>query len=326
MSWLRGRSANSFQRALEQTSHSHDPAQRELLDLATELSSIELGEAPDPTFRAETRQRLLAMAEQHHAAVAPTAPARRSAFPPVQARLRRLSVAVAVVAALVAVAGLLNVASRDALPGDNLYAVKRGSEQVQLVLTFDPQERGYAMLHLAETRLDEVSVLVQDPQAAGFAAPGLLLARPAGTNPAVAAADVSDYAADVSVDAADVSYEVVETLADMDRRTREGIALLTGTAVDNADQATLDVLPLWAAGQTDLLGGLTDQMTDRERARAEESLALLDEVGERARSLGETLPCECLDAGPTDELGPVPCVSCTPPSGGTEPDPSAPTS
>jgi len=320
VNWLRGREANSLQRALEQGSPSHDPEQRELLDLAAELSSIELGEAPDPTFRAETRQRLLAMAEQHHAAAAPTSTTRRPAFLPVQARLRRLSVAVAVVAALVAVVGLLNVASRDALPGDNLYAVKRGSEQVQLALTFDPQERGYAMLHHAETRLDEVTVLVRDPQAAAFASPGLPLAFAASATPTtLLAAGGSDDLAD------GVSDEVVETLADMDRQTQAGIALLTGTAVDAADQATLDVLPVWAAGQQDLLGGLVEQMTAQEQDRAQDSLALLDRVGDRARSLGESLPCQCLDAEPTDELGPVPCVSCAEPSG-TQPTGTQPTS
>ena len=320
MNWLRGREANSLQRALEQGSPSHAPEQRELLDLAAELSSIELGEAPDPTFRAETRQRLLAMAEQHHAAAAPTSTTRRPAFLPVQARLRRLSVAVAVVAALVAVVGLLNVASRDALPGDNLYAVKRGSEQVQLALTFDPQERGYAMLHHAETRLDEVTVLVRDPQAAAFASPGLPLAFAASATPTtLLAAGGSDDLAD------GVSDEVVETLADMDRQTQAGIALLTGTAVDAADQATLDVLPVWAAGQQDLLGGLVEQMTAQEQDRAQDSLALLDRVGDRARSLGESLPCQCLDAEPTDELGPVPCVSCAEPSG-TQPTGTQPTS
>lgn len=288
-----------------------DPPVEQLVHLADRLSRIDLDDRPRPDFRAETRQRLLALAEQRAAAPAER-PARHRRF----ARHRRLAqpqpwgrrvaVAVAVVAVVLASAGAITLASRGALPGDTLYAVKRGAEQVQLGLTWDRDERGFALLQFAETRLDEVTVLVQEPVALAAGSPGV---------PQAAGAD---------------SHESVEeTLADMDRQTAAGIALLTASAVDRSDEATLEILPTWAQGQQSLLGALVPAMTPSEQDRAEASLALLERVDQRATLLDLTLPCDCLDSSPSDELGPVPCESCPAgpddqPEGAPTPSPTTP--
>lgn len=332
---LTGRAATRLDAALTGTPAGRppDPASRDLLKVAEALSQLPPAPGPDPAFRAETRARLLALAERRSAepVAGPSTASRRTrpATPrvgsgrhqlPVGASWnRRLAGAIAVLAVLVAAVGLLTIASRDALPGDGLYAVKRGAERAQVALTFDQADRGFVLLHQAERRLAEVTALLQEPATAlgpGRSmpgSPGVPLA--ADTAPAYASGTAS---------------EVIDTLAAMDEQTAAGVALLTDSAVAAADEATLGILPVWAEGQQGLLGALVGDMSAAEQARAEDSLALLQRVGERARSLGGSLPCRCLDEqGPADDLGPVPCTECagpgTPPSQTTGKPPSTTT-
>ncbi len=290
MRWHGGKESSRLARALDAgtSSRADDAAVEELIGLTDRLSRVDARDRLDPQFRAETRQRLIALAEQRAAGLAPAHPTPRRAgahrYQP-QDWGRRFAVAVAVVAVVLATAGLLTLAATDALPGDTLYAVKRGAEQVQLGLTWDRDERGFALLHLAETRLDEVTELVSEPGALGFGPPGIPLAA-----------------------GAEERETVVETLAEMDRQTTAGISLLTASAVDSADQATLDILPTWASGQRDLLDALVAQMSVPEQDRAHVSMTLLDRVDDRAQMLALALQCDCLDE--QDELGPVPCESC----------------
>ena len=58
------------------------------------------------------------------------------------------------------VGGAVSIAA-DALPGDALYAVKRVTEQVRLVLTLDPAARDRYQHQLAETRREEVREIVR---------------------------------------------------------------------------------------------------------------------------------------------------------------------
>lgn len=326
MRWFAGRSAARLAAALDgqQAERPPDPEDRGLLAVADALSGLRLDAAPDPAFIAATRTRLVALAAERVAGEEPATKRPVSATPApgrspvsshrhrlvVTAWSQRLAAAAAVLAVLVATLGLLVIASRDALPGDALYAVKRGSERAQVGLTFDPGERGFVLLHQAEQRLAEVSELLQEP-ASGLAAAG---------SPGVPLAAATDV-------------EIVDTLAAMDEQTAAGIALLTGSAVASEDEATLGIIPVWAEGQQSLLNEIVPEMSTTEQARAEDSMALLDRVGERARSLGESLPCQCLEPdGPSDDLGPVPCLACAegppsdPPSLTPETTSSTPTS
>lgn len=306
MRWFTDRPASRLADALagHPTARPSEPDTRELMALADQLSTLRLAAAPDPAFRATTRAQLIALAERSEATATEPAGTRghrrvRTPTRPVAAAWsRRLAGAMAALAVLVATLGVLTIVSRDALPGDSLYAVKRGSEQAQVALTFDESARGFVLLHQAERRLDEVTALLD--------APGTALAGGRPGQP-LAAGGTDD--------------DVIRTLTEMDEQTQAGIALLTGAAVAAEDEATLAVIPVWAEGQQGLLDALVPEMSAEERSRAESSLALLDRVGDRARSLGQSLPCECLDAqGPADELGPVPCGQCAGPG-----DPATPT-
>lgn len=307
MRWFAGRPATRLAAALDgqRSERRPDPDDRELLALADALSSLRLDGPADPQFRATTRSRLVTLAAERGVGVNRSVPApagrRRSGRHHLPASIgwnQRLAAVAAVLAVLVATLGLLVLASRDALPGDALYAVKRGSERAQVALTFDESDRGFVLLRQAERRLAEVTELLQEP------ADALALAAGSPGVPLAAGAD----------------SEIIDTLAAMDEQTAAGIALLTGTAVASADETTLGIIPVWAEGQRGLLGDLVPEMTPAEQARAADSLALLDRVGDRARSLGESLPCQCLDtAGPSDDLGPVPCLEC----GGTSPSPTS---
>ena len=77
---------------------------------------------------------------------------------------RRLA-PVLLTAALVAALGLggLGVVrvSAAALPGDQLYSLKRGIEEAQLVLTFDPESEVRLLGSLADERLQEIEVLTE---------------------------------------------------------------------------------------------------------------------------------------------------------------------
>lgn len=298
-----GRESTRLARALDAgaATGTGDPAVDELVNLAERLSRVHVEVPLTQQFRVETRVRLLALAEQQAVAErrgGSRSPTRRSQVPLWR---RQIAFAVAVVSVLLATTGLLTLASGDALPGETLYAVKRGAEQVQLGVTWDRDERGLALLHFAETRLDEVTELVHGPAALVAAVPGQPLAAGAGSR-----------------------ETVVRALADMDRQTAAGVSLLTASAVERSDEATLKILPTWATGQRGLLDALVAEMTEPEQDRAQASLALLDRVGNRARMLELGLPCRCLVDSPADELGPVPCTSCASVPGGRPGDSAAP--
>ncbi|NUU24149.1 MAG: hypothetical protein HOV68_22000, partial [Streptomycetaceae bacterium] len=73
----------------------------------------------------------------------------------------RLVVALAAALCLLfSLAGMSLLLSRDALPGDALYGVKRTAESASLGLTFDEESKGYKRLEFAGARLGELETLV----------------------------------------------------------------------------------------------------------------------------------------------------------------------
>ncbi|MDN3268392.1 DUF5667 domain-containing protein [Streptomyces sp. MA15] len=64
--------------------------------------------------------------------------------------------------------GGVAVASSDALPGDSLYGLKRGIEDVKLTLADDGTERGQVYLDHASTRLSEARRLMERDRAGGL--------------------------------------------------------------------------------------------------------------------------------------------------------------
>jgi Domain of unknown function (DUF5667) len=105
-------------------------------------------------------------------------------------------------------------------------------------------------------------------------------------------------------------------LAETDKETSEGVALLARAAAESEQAAPLDTVAGFVARQRPALIRLLDgSTTDRERVIS--SLALLDLVSARIEALRPTLSCGTATAGPTDVLGPVP-AGCTSGTGSTD--------
>lgn len=80
------------------------------------------------------------------------------------------ALAVFLLALILGTAGLA-LAAEGSLPGEPLYPIKRGSEQLRLALTTTPDSRSALLLSFAERRLDEVAAVCSPA-----ACPGDLLA------------------------------------------------------------------------------------------------------------------------------------------------------
>jgi hypothetical protein len=153
---------------------------RELSTLATALVPTQV--APSAEFRAALRERLLA---EPAPAPATTASRGRTAdvrHRPVRRGRRRVVAGTAAGLLAVGVGGAW--ASTGALPGDPLYPVKRGLEQVQLDLATSDAARGQRHLAQADHRLAEVEALLageraDDPATAAQVVDGLAELRAA---------------------------------------------------------------------------------------------------------------------------------------------------
>ncbi|MDQ6641190.1 MAG: DUF5667 domain-containing protein [Actinomycetota bacterium] len=110
---------------------------------------------PRPDFVTSLRDRLMVEADT---ALVPTD--RRLVLP--QHAGRRQNRLTAVAAALVIVGGTagVSVAAQGSLPGDALYPLKRGIEQVTETFSFSDAARGQDLLHQADSRLSEVSSML----------------------------------------------------------------------------------------------------------------------------------------------------------------------
>jgi hypothetical protein len=171
-----------------------------------------------------------------------------------------------------ALAGAGILASRDALPGDGLYTVKRVSESAGLALTFDEMSRAQRHLDLASTRLGEVEQLV-------------------ATDPEVTTEDPE---------------LVTSAIQEFDDSTGEGARILL-TDEDAGNAKARDDLRSWAAEQSARLTQLQPALPAG--AETEDALALLSRVAGRSAALQGQTACTTPPDG-VDDLGPVP--SCEP--------------
>ena len=157
------RQAEDFDRALAGKG-SPDPTMAALVAVAGALSA--LPQRPTPAFRDALRTKLMAEAASMAASVpAASVPA---ASIPTQAAVRTLpkllahpamQAATGGLAAVIAVTGAGVGASRS-LPGDSLYGLKRTVEDLQTDLAGGTLGEANALLGHAQTRLDEVSALL----------------------------------------------------------------------------------------------------------------------------------------------------------------------
>lgn len=184
------RRANAFAQALEEASAAQQPpatpaatveqtAEADLLTLATVLGELPKPEL-DPQVKVEQRALLVAAMEQMFAsggAADPQVPEQRTgrgahrATPLRKLRPRsRWSKGIAAGGLSIGVAaGAFSgvaAASSDALPGDSLYGLKRGMEDLKLNLADDDADRGRIYLDQASTRLSEARRLMERGRAA----------------------------------------------------------------------------------------------------------------------------------------------------------------
>ncbi|MDX3237690.1 DUF5667 domain-containing protein [Streptomyces sp. ME03-5709C] len=151
-----------------------DPHQGTLLALADALQDV-----PRPTLDAETktvqRAQLIAAMEAALADGTLTVPVQRDGgrgahraggrgpdkLKPRSAWSRRLAAGGLSVGVAAGALGGVAAASTDALPGDTLYGLKRGMEDMRLNLADDDADRGKVYLDLASTRLQEARRLME---------------------------------------------------------------------------------------------------------------------------------------------------------------------
>jgi hypothetical protein len=128
----------------------------ELQPLLSVVAALRSHEAPAPRadFAASLREQLMAEAAE---VLAPSTPL---ALPPRRrgARERRLTIAASAFVLIGGTAGMA-AAAQSSAPGDALYPLKRGLENVDRTLQRDDAAKGHAFLSQADARLDEAAVL-----------------------------------------------------------------------------------------------------------------------------------------------------------------------
>lgn len=196
------------------------------------------------------------------------------------ARGRLVVAAAAALCLLMSLSGMSLLLSRDALPGDALYAFKRSAESAELGLTFGDESRALKHLEFASARMSEIERMAAQAEAG--------ITSGSGTT------------------------QVLAALGDFDSDTIAGTRLLTGLAADG-DLGSLSPLHGWAQQQQKRLGDLRAALPADAAGRIASTLALLEQVQQRAAALQDRAGCQNVTATASDELGPLPAEqSCLP--------------
>ena len=156
------RRAQDFAALVEGARRTGDRDLESLAALVTSLRPDPL--TPDAGFKADLRARLVAEAAAPAAAPAGLVPEQRRAPGSHAAHRIRRGVAAGLAVALIGAAGTA-AASTQALPGDALYGLKRGIEDVQLALAGSDLGRGRELLDQARHRLAEAEALAASSDA-----------------------------------------------------------------------------------------------------------------------------------------------------------------
>jgi Domain of unknown function (DUF5667) len=254
------RRAIGFALVLERRDRFADPRFAPLLTVVDSMRAVaEPGPSPRPEFRDALRVRLLAAAAAPAVTASGAPPAAQRPYAGGVRRWRSRLVAAGAGAALAmgCVAGLAFM-GRNALPGDALYGVKRGVEDVRLSLAWGEEAKGRQELTHAGTRLGEVEGLL------GRAGP-----RPA---------DASSVA------------ELDATMRDMTASIEHGRILLTGVYRDDREAATLEPLRDFSQRHRGRLEALQPvlppQLADRQAAL----IAQLDRIDTQIAQLTAGVP------------------------------------
>lgn len=198
---------------------------------------------------------------------------------------RRALVGAAALLAVVVTTGMGVFASRDALPGDNLYALKRVAESTGLALAFDEESKARRHLAVATTRIDEVEQMV-----------GRSSHEP--LDPDVVTANLREF----------------------DAATGEGSRILL-TSDDLSGTSALQDLRVWAGDQSDRLIALRPALPKPAASKADAAVALLERLSGRTTTREQVSPCGEPTGDTADELGPLPAGARCAPQAGDPADP-----
>ena len=308
-------------RRFEDPERSSDPRIRAIV---ADLRAIQPAPPMRAHFRADLRSQLVAVAprlvaegvgverplthESSHAAKKTASGATRELPAVAGARVARggvfalarpTAVAASIVAVLAMILGAAVWLSGNAVPGDTLYGLKRANESVQLALTSGDTARGQKYLQFASERTHEVSVLLSRSSA---------LAAGTGVS---ASGGINSHTAKL----------IDTTLDSADNDVRNASRLLGSAAVESNSANPLDVMTKWAPAQVQRLQAISQRVPAGSplATRAAASTQLVTAAVTRSKTLVTLLDCHCLNQAPTDSLGPLPCIVCTPsgaPSGG----------
>lgn len=149
--------AEELERVLAGVATPEEAARHERLVRTVGLLTEHRAVTPRPQFSTDLRARLMAAAETE---LVPDRTAVVRALRPVTPARRRLGSVAASLVIVGASAGVAAAADR-ALPGEALYPVKRGTEQVSTALRVGEAREGRALLDQAATRLDEAERLAE---------------------------------------------------------------------------------------------------------------------------------------------------------------------
>jgi len=253
---LTSRRADEFDRLIASGERTDDPTDAPMLAVARALRQVPAGPAPRAEFRAQLRQRLVAVAavqvpETEASPVAKVREATRTW------RVQRRMMAAAAGAAVVTAVAGVGVGSSRSLPGQPFYGVKKAAENAQLATTFGTEARGKRHLEFARTRLAEVEALAAG-RSSTMGAQRVLAAR---------------FVADVGS-----SSLIMSTLRSMDAETRDGANDLFASFGATGSAEPLRALSKFTTTQYADLHTLLSRLPEPVQSRAETSLALLQLV------------------------------------------------
>ncbi|MQA85076.1 MAG: hypothetical protein GEV03_10745 [Streptosporangiales bacterium] len=151
---------------------------------------------------------------------------------------------------LAVVTVISTVAAAKALPGDPFYGVKQAAQTASVTVMASEQVRGQRELRIAEARLADIQELLQREDA--------------HAGPAIERA-----------------------LRDVDARTLAGSTALTREYRRSLDIRSLNMLDAFARDQRSRIAALLPALPWPARSRAQESLRLVEDVGDRAVTMLE---------------------------------------
>jgi hypothetical protein len=204
------------------------------------------------------------------------APPKSAARPERRLPGARGRVAIAMAAAfclLLVLSGMTLLLSRNALPGDPLYGVRRTVESATLGLTSGDEAKGLKHLEYASDTVGDIETL-------------------AARYPDLKDSPVGDY---------------LTAFGSFDSDARAGTAELTGYATSHND-GVLSTLHDWAEQQAGRIQQVQRTLPAPAASESDKALTLLSRIVARADAIASRNACYTITSGSTDDLGVLPAT------------------